>query len=257
METMYTDNGAQRVTLVAHSMGGLVSHHFLTSYVDQTWKDKHIHAWVTLSGAWSGGVAAAAAVVSGKEFGDIPFDFLADFVSTVAAKFIVPIARNIESLPWLLPRASVFKDMPLITTPRRDYTASDYEELFNEIQYTNGHEIHQNLIQNLNDNFAAPNVPTYCYYGVGVPTPERYIYGRELDDSITQPLRTIFGAGDGTVNLVSSQVCQRWAGMRQGFQTKEYNGVSHIAIVSERRVLDDIAQIVYKAQKRKRTFRRA
>ena len=257
MQTMYTENGNQKVTLVVHSMGALVSHHFLTSYVNQKWKDQYIHAWVTLSGAWSGGVTAAASIISGKEFGEIPIDFLADFASRAAAGFIVPIARSIESLPWLLPRASVFKDMPLITTPGRSYTAADYEELFKRIQYTNGHEIHQKLIRNLNVDYAAPNVPTYCYYGVGVPTPERFYYGRDLDDSITQPLMTINGDGDGTVNLVSSQVCHRWTGMRQGFQLKQYDGVSHIAIVSERRVLDDIAQIVEVRKATRRTFRRA
>ncbi len=44
-------NDETKMTLMAHSMGGLVSLHFLTgiSEIPQEWKDKYI-------GAWDGGV---------------------------------------------------------------------------------------------------------------------------------------------------------------------------------------------------------
>ena len=46
-------NDETKMTLMAHSMGGLVSLHFLTgiSEIPQEWKDKYI-------GAWDGGVPA-------------------------------------------------------------------------------------------------------------------------------------------------------------------------------------------------------
>ncbi len=245
---MYEDNGNSKVTIVVHSMGGLVSHHFLTGYsgVDQAWKDKHIHAWVPLSGAWSGGVEALATLISGKSFGDIPFQYLVNLFANALAAFLVPIGRNIESLPWLLPRATVFGTRPLITVGNRDYTAFDYQKLFDEIQYENGFELHERLVNNYNVDYVAPNVDTYCYYGVGVDTPERFIYSSSLDGSIVQPSNIINGDGDGTVNILSSQVCHRWASMSSNykFSLRQYEGVSHQNMVSDRNVLNDIALIV-------------
>ena len=137
IEDMYDSNDQTKVTLVVHSMGGLVCLHFLTGFsaVDQAWKDKHIHALVTLNGAWSGGVATLQTVISGAH--DIP-DFLL-FASNLIADFIVPITRTFESLPWIFPKSSVFGNRVLISTPAKDYTANDYEELFRKVGYTNGY----------------------------------------------------------------------------------------------------------------------
>ena len=242
---MYHDNGEQRVTLVVHSMGGLVSLHFLTGYsgIDQAWKDAHINAYITLSGAWSGGVAALASVISGKQvFGGF------DLLNELLANFLVPIGRTIPSIPWLLPRASVFGDRVLLATPRGMYTAADYRQLFDKIQYSKGYQVYQNQVENITPNYPAPNVPTYCLYGVGVETPEMYIYDQSLEeDSVgVQPSMVVMGDGDGTVNLVSSQVCERWASMspRYPFQSKRYDGVEHISIVSNDQVIEDIRRIV-------------
>ena len=67
IETMYDENSQQKVTLVVHSMGGPVSHYFLTRFskINQYWKDKYIHAYITLAGAWSGGNSALQALISG------------------------------------------------------------------------------------------------------------------------------------------------------------------------------------------------
>ncbi len=245
---MYTENGNNKVTIVVHSMGGLVSHHFLTDYsgVDQAWKDRYIHAWVPLSGAWSGGVKALAMAISGKTFDSIPFQSIVNIFTNALASFLVPIAQNIESLPWLLPRATVFGDRPLITVGNRDFTASDYQELFKDIGYENGFELHQRLINNFNVDYVAPNVNTYCYYGVGVPTPERFVYNQPLDGGIVQPSQTEMGDGDGIVNLLSSEVCRRWTSMssKYEFRERQYEGVSHLNMVTDTRVLNDIALIV-------------
>ena len=244
VEFMYRDNGNQKVTLVVHSMGGLVSLHFLTGYsgIDQAWKDTYINAYVTLSGAWSGGVAALGSVISGKQFGDF------NALNELLAQFLVPITQTIPSIPWLLPRASVFGDRVLVETldaSERDYTAADYQQLFNLIGYDNGYQIHQNLIQTITPDYPAPNVPTYCYYGVDVPTPERYIY----DQVGGQPMFVVEGEGDGTVNLVSSEVCLRWRSMPYRFESRQFSGVNHFNIVRDQEVLKDIAEIVGVSQR--------
>ena len=76
-------------------MGGIVSLYFLNEVVTQEWKDQYINAWVTLSGAWSGGVGGLRTVISD------PF--------RVAY-------RTFEGLSWLLPKPYVWNTTVLVTS---------------------------------------------------------------------------------------------------------------------------------------------
>ncbi len=241
IEDTYQKNGYRRVTLVAHSMGGLVSHHFLTHTVNQTWKDKYIHAYVPLSGAWSGGVQTLARLIYGQDFKDN------DLLSYLINGYLVPIIRTLPSLLWLSPRESVYKNAILISTPQQNYTAADYFDLFERIGDTNAFQIFNDLITFVTPNFPPPNVPTFCYYGYNVSTPETYIFEKEFDplNSIgVQPSDILYGNGDGTVNQVSSAVCHQWKEMTQSFTLRQYEGVNHGQMITNERVLNDVALIV-------------
>lgn len=50
-------NGNTPVILLAHSMGGLMSLHFLNQQT-QKWKDQYIKSLVTLSAVWGGSMKA-------------------------------------------------------------------------------------------------------------------------------------------------------------------------------------------------------
>ncbi|XP_064389586.1 phospholipase A2 group XV-like isoform X3 [Halichondria panicea] len=180
IEDMYKTNGNTKVTLVVHSMGGLVFLHFLTGFsgINQAWKDKYIHVYVTLSAAWSGGAATVQSVISG--YHGIP-DLLL-FAYNLISNFIVPIGRTFESIPWLFPKASVFGNVAFISTPSKTYSANDYEQLFRDINAPNIYRAFQG-VQGLVSDYPAPNVPTYCFYGVGVPTPEKFTYSKDLTPS--------------------------------------------------------------------------
>ena len=236
---MYKENGQKKVTLVAHSMGGPVSLHFLTGYsgIDQNWKDTHINAWVTLSGAWSGSVGALDLLMSGYH---TP---LPDFVHDMIGNF-VSIAQTLESIPWMLPSSSVFGDTVLVSTPSRDYTADDYERLFSDIGYTNGFKTYQRVL-GINVDFPAPNVPTYCYYGVNVDTLAKLTFETDLNNTNTVP-NVEFGDGDGSVNIASAEVCRKWSTMssKYPFTYRKYNEVEHNDMLANDRVLADIASIV-------------
>ena len=58
---MHNSSG-EKATLVVHSMGGIVS--LCHEVVTQQWKDMYINAWVTLSGAWSGGNSVIEQTIS-------------------------------------------------------------------------------------------------------------------------------------------------------------------------------------------------
>ena len=244
---MYDSSGGTKVTLMVHSMGGIVTLHFLTGFseVDQAWKDKYIHAFIPISGAWAGSGPALETVVAGTN--GIP-SFLPHDVDNLINRFLISITREYESLSWLLPDPTVFGDDVLVSTPSKNYTASDYKELFSTVDYTNGDKFFKR-IQLINPNHPAPNVPTYCYYGDKVDTVMRLTYDTDfvpgksvvnLDYDIT------YSDGDGSVNSVSSRVCLKWSSMapKYPFKAKTYAGVRHADMLKEIGVLNEIAAIV-------------
>jgi len=258
IEKLYRNNGNTKVTLIAHSLGGLVSHYFLTGFngIDQKWKDKHIHAYITLSAAWSGGVDSLESVVSGTFGLSQKFNHR---IGRLASRYIQPLARSMESISWVLPIPSVFGNQILITTPSRNYTASDYKQLFKDIDYKYGYR-HFQRVQALNANFPPPNVPMYCFYGNKKrSTPTRYIYSKDFSPqhkSIGAKATVEYSNGDGTVNEVSSLVCEGWSTMKPAyhFESKPFNGVGHTKIISDKKVLKQIASIV--GAKKRKFFRR-
>jgi len=218
IETMYNSSGGEKVTLVVHSMGGIVSLYFLNEVVSQQWKDMYINAWVTLSAAWSGGNGILELIISDN------FLF-----------------RTFESTIWLLPKPSVWGNITLLTSPNQTYTANDYEAFFNDIGFSHGYQMYLGIVP-INENYPAPRVPTYCYYGTNVTTPESYTYGNGFGSNATN---TIFGDGDGSVNLLSSEVCLKWRNEQsEPFFTETFPGIDHGQMIANPTVLQAVANIV-------------
>ena len=217
---MYNSSGGEKVTLVVHSMGGIVSLYFLNEVVSQQWKDMYINAWVTLSGAWSGG-------------NSIFFQFISSDLRVSS--------RTLESTFWLLPKPSVWGNTTLVTSPSRTYTANDYEDLFTDIGYPQGYQMYLGIVS-INENYPAPRVPTYCYYGTNVSTPESYTYGNGFGRNATN---TVYGDGDGSVNLLSSEVCLKWKNEQsEPFTAETFPGIDHGQMVANTTVLQAVANIV-------------
>ena len=236
IETMYRENDNTKVTIVTHSLGGPVSLYFLTSISDitQEWKDKYINSFIPLSGAWSGGNEILYTEINGRDF----FEDV-DFIST--GMLTKPILRSFQSMVWLLPHASVWNNTVIVTTPSRSYTANDYEALFRDIGFPEGYTMYQGILD-INKGWPAPNVPTHCFYGVGVPTELEFIYDRGFPDA--EPVRIINGDGDGDVNIESSLVCHHWANSQYPFEYTEFSGVGHRQILKNEAVLRAIENIV-------------
>ena len=57
VEETYIINGAEPVTLIAHSMGGPMALIFLQRQ-SQKWKNQYINSLITLGGVWGGSVKA-------------------------------------------------------------------------------------------------------------------------------------------------------------------------------------------------------
>lgn len=234
VEKAYSNGGNKSVVLVAHSMGAPTSLYFLTKYVTQSWKDTYIKALVTVSGVWQGAAKAAKAFVSGDNEGiyiDLPIWGRAS-------------QRSYPSTAWLLPYPSETwtpYDI-LITTPTRNYTAWDYQVLFNDIKYPRGYDMFLE-VKNLTGSLIPPNVTTFCLYGYNVPTALQFHYTEgEFPD--TEP-DVVNGNGDGTVNLKSLLACKQWVGqMPYNLTVKGYSDVEHVQTIKDADVIADIDNIV-------------
>ena len=250
IETMYRENGNRRVTIAAHSMGAPIMLHFLTQsgVVTQEWKDQFIGNFIPIAGAWSGGNSALQFEISGltavnRGHGDM-FNFFFRLQDSITDPF-TPILRSFQSIHFILPRPSVWGDTVLVTTPARSYTASDYQQLFSDIGLTDGFAMYQG-IENINRDFPSPNVPTHCFYGGGIDTPRSFHYTRSFPEGADKDPQVTMGDGDGAVNLLSSEVCLRWANSNGGrpFRSMTFDGAEHMAIVNDEDVLREIGKIV-------------
>ena len=228
---MYQDNGNTKVTLVVISMGGPVSLYFLTQVVNQEWKDTYIHSYISLAAAWSGASGVSRVLTP-------PADSIFILRPIQASpQDILSLTRTFPSSYFLLPRAFAFSDAILVSTPTKNYTASDYEQLFMDAGYPQGYtQIHENKI-----NFPAPNVPTYCFYGLGFPTQLTDVY----DDGFpgTQPT-ILYGEGDGLVNKQSLEVCSRWTNSGYPFNRTVFPGLDHFTIMMDEAVFQAIGRVV-------------
>ena len=244
---MYKDNGNTKVTIAAHSMGAPVTLHFLTSgLVSQSWKDTYIGNFITLSGAWSGGNEALKIHLSGLSLLDSrPGDMFCNFkyVADKIRDSLKPIMRTHQSISFLYPRPSVWGDTVLVTTPTRTYTANDYEDLFSDVGLTDGYTKFKG-VESINENYPPPNVPTHCFYGVGVDTPLSFSYSKSFPEGAEDDPEVTMGDGDGTVNILSSEVCLQWASSDSSFQYMTFDDVGHQEMVSNGNVLKEVEKIV-------------
>ena len=233
IELMYEDNDNTKVTLVVISMGGPVSLYFLTQVVNQEWKDTYIHSYISLAASWSG--------AAGVDFLLTPPPsnyFVFDFVSVDASpEEIFLVTRSHASLFWLIPTASVFDDAVLVSTPTRNYTVSDYEQLFMDAGYPEGYT----RFTETEIYISSPNVPTYCFYGLGDLTPLTAVYNAGFPD--TQPTY-LYGEGDGVVNKPSLEVCLRWANSGYPFNRTVFQGLNHATISTDKTVFQAIGRVV-------------
>jgi len=234
---MYKDNDNTSVTIVTHSMGSPVMLYFFTHVASQEWKNKYIKAFIPLSGVWKGSIITLTSIITGDPQG-IPVQPLTVRHlqrSSPSTYFLIPIPDN----------STWNSTDPVIVTPNKNYTVHDYPTLFNDMQYSIGYAQYKALPSFLT-TLSPPNVDTYCYYGMDIPTPVMLVYKEGwFPDIFPNIIRT--GNGDGMVNDVSLQACSIWKQAQSHKLTVlSFPGVDHIQIVSNTRVLQAVLDVVTK-----------
>ena len=244
VEEMYAANNMTRVTLVAHSMGGPVSLYFLNNIVNQTWKDTYIHAYVPVAAAWDGAVAALEVILSGT----VDKNFLVNLFLLKSSwrKGTRDVVRSFQSVFWLLPSEQIFGNAILVQVGTRKYTANDFRDLFQLIHdrdgYADGYTQYTS-VAHLVDGWRAPNVPTFCYYGLegndSTPVFIQYTAGNFPNNA---PIKRLMGNGDGTVNQRVLEICHEWVIQSAPFEWRVFSA-SHNEILSDDDLLAAIEQV--------------
>ena len=58
------------------------------------------------------------------------------------------------------------------------------------------------------------------------------------------PTSVTCGNGDGSITLDSSRICLQWAGSNVSFTSRTFQGTTHVGMVSNKTVLEALAEIV-------------
>ena len=240
----------RKVNLLASSMGGPVSHYFLTKYsgINQDWKDEYIANYITLMGAWTGGnnfvlqmlLTGLPHEMFGLIFGD-PLNLIRDPLRKMS--------RTWESLLWLAPNSAIWGDKVLVKTKKRDYTAAEFKELFQEGNLGDyAYERYMRARDLSYDNSGeqpAPKVPTHCFYGGGQPTPIALDYTRckrfPYDCKDSNVIIEEDPDGDGIVTKKGATVCEAWRSQEQPFSSRMFKD-SHQAPSIE--LLEAIGEVI-------------
>lgn len=233
VEEMFKQNDNNRVTLLVFSKGGPVSHYFLTRIVTQEWKDTYIDSYIALAAVFSGISIALPTLLTVS-----PTSFFLFFEIQASSQKLHSLKHSWPTYYFMLPHASVWNDTVLVLTPTKNYTANDYQQLFADAGFPQGYtQFRENSVIGT----AAPNVSTYCFYGLGIPTPLTYVYG---DDFLDAQPTFINGEGDGTVNKESLEACLPWANSGYPFNRTVFQGVDHFSILTDKAALQAIGSIV-------------
>ena len=188
IETAYNQNENQKVTIVAYSCGGLLSHRFLGKFADKEWKNKYIKKVIMLAPAFAG---------SGLTV-DIIWNHYFPILSFLRTK---AISEGVEASPavhGLFPNHIIWGDQEIIRTPQGEkITAKQLPQFLIDHGKVKGDNIKM-MMKSVEVSKEAPlevGVPIYMIYNSGVDTDFALIFNKGYDN---KPSRSIV-SGDGTV----------------------------------------------------------
>ncbi|CAH0381590.1 unnamed protein product [Bemisia tabaci] len=234
VEKVATDS-KRKVSIVSHSMGGLVAAYFL-GLKSQEWKDKYIHNFVAVSTPWLGSVFALESYILGTNYG----------VPTFKKSLMKELVRTFQSVAFLLPAEEAFGETVLVdwTLKNKKYTAKDYKQLFTDLQYEDGYLIREDVRSFFPVDIDKLGVKVVCIYSNlnKIETLQRY----EIADDILNPksVKSHFVEGDGTVTLNSLQHCDKF----KNVTVKVFQGYDHLKIIFKDDVIDFIQSVTVNAQ---------
>ena len=177
------------VVVVAHSFGCALTYQFLLGR-PLAWRRRFVKRVVLVASALGGFSEGMNDLAAGTDYG----------LPNVARPSRVRLARSQQSALWRLPTPAVFGDRPLVVTKNATYTAHNIAEFFEAVGFPEGVRPYVTRVLPAWEALPAPMVPVTSVIGVGVSTPETFVYG---EDGFTGNPEVVYGDGDGDINMVS------------------------------------------------------
>ncbi|KAL6645154.1 hypothetical protein ACP70R_016762 [Stipagrostis hirtigluma subsp. patula] len=228
-------NQGRPAIVVAHSYGCALTYQFLLSR-PLPWRRRHVGRVVLLAPALGGFTAGMYLLSAGMGYG----------LPNVTRPTMTRLARSQQSALWRLPTPVVFGDRPLVVTKNATYTARDVAGFLEAIGFPEGVRPYLTRVLPLWEALPAPMVPVTSVIGVGVRTPETYVFGTEGFEGEPE---VVYGDGDGDINMVSLEAVEReWSNVEgQVFKVVRLPGVHHAGFFSGDFALERVVAEIHEA----------
>lgn len=234
IEETYHQNGNTPVVLMTHSMGSIMTLHFLNTQ-SQKWKDTFIQSFISLAGVWGGTVDAIKVFAVGD-------NLRSRFLSEKNLLW----QRTCPSLAWLMPSRDLWDDdFVFVSTSEVNFTRLESKHLFESLSA----ELGPNMMSMINDTknilsgLPAPGVEVYCIHSSEVPTVEQLNYGEGYFPGYDPTY--VYGDGDGTVNKRSLEGCLRWRGQQSyPIHHMKLKGLDHLGMLKAQELIDKIGDLI-------------
>lgn len=202
----------KKVVVASMSMGGPMFALFCSRYVDEAWKAAHIDSFFSLSGSYGGSSSPLFSLLTGSWAKLIPWWLRPSVIS---------LARSMGSPVWQSPSADVYgHDRVVVRTPSRNYTVDQIGDALDDAGATRASYFWEQFRDMNGPSRVAPNVTTYCLFGVSMPTPDNIVMSAELDNPSAQGHFT-WGDGDGTVLTPGLEACHAF-GQHQDMPVRQF-----------------------------------
>ena len=236
----YQENNNQKVNLLCHSMGCLVSLIYLNSQSTE-FKNQYIECFITLAGAYGGSSNSLLGLTYGYDFHlNLSLEGLHGFRSA---------ARTQPSSFFMLPNSDIFPSEKAIASfSNKQFKPSQLSEFFKSINFSEGEKRYEDAM-NKHDVKTGPGVDVHCLYGSDVSTIEKVkVPNLESIDQPVKPDQIEYGDGDGVVNAVSLEVCNLWKDNNNGFPVKSesFSTANHMSILNDHRVHNYFLKLIFK-----------
>jgi lecithin-cholesterol acyltransferase len=201
IEKAFSNTGGKKVWLTGHSYGCVVAHALLR-VMPQSWKDRYVAGFISMSGPFQGTPLAPMMALTGlytdKHSGGI----------TMNPVRLSELAKRLGMGYWMLPFAqSALGRGMLVNVIGRNYSGADFPQLFQDFAGDWARESYL-AAQRVHD-IQAPNVTTYCINGYNLPTIHQ-IWFNTTKFQGQAPYRVTHTDGDSVVDRGSLNTCQGW-----------------------------------------------
>jgi len=232
VQDTYEQNNQTQVVLVTHSMGGPFALYWLHSQ-SADFKAKYIRSMINIAAPWGGAIKALRLMASGDNID----------VYVVSPIRVRPYQRSAPSTAFVMPSQNFWKkDEVVIVAPTRNYTVYDYQEFFDDIQFSTGYQYWLNS-KDLVNELRPPEIEIHQIYGTQMPTPGVLLYDQRTFPDL-QPV-VLPDNGDGTVNIRSLLGFKNWENkQKQLIYALEMPGVEHLVILRHPTTVNYVIQVL-------------